>query len=107
MQPLLEQMRKENWRWPLIVWASVHCFGPLKSPNMNGQLRLNVIRFNRQTEEYFAPYSASLPLYVFNTFNLTAPVASYDGAHFALGVNKMKVKVLVNFIRLLGERGLW
>ena len=48
-----------------------------------------------------------LPLYVINFYNMTSQAASWDGSHYAKGVNFMKANIIFSFLDKLRQHGLF
>ena len=68
------------------------------------------VTFNRKVDGYIhreKHTTPSIPLFVFNTYNMTSGTTSFDGTHFGLGINVMKSKILFNFIEQLTLAGLF
>ena len=59
-----------------------------------------MIEFNRRMKEYLQPRGVD----VFDVFNLTLGLHSYDGTHYGPGVNMMKAQLLLNYLRELSHR---
>ena len=59
-----------------------------------------MIEFNRRMKEYLQPRGVD----VFDVFNLTLGLHSYDGTHYGAGVNMMKAQLLLNYLRELNHR---
>ena len=102
MEPILNLVQnKARSGWPKIVWITTHAQGSLKPVEFRGfQGNDKVIEFNRRMKEYLQPRGVD----VFDVFNLTLGLHSYDGTHYGPGVNMMKAQLLLNYLRELSHR---
>ncbi|XP_046374714.2 uncharacterized protein LOC124147909 [Haliotis rufescens] len=103
LHPLLDYLFKSRQAWPRVLWAGPHAPGILKTPRIPQQNYQSVLKYNSVINDYLT----SLTVPVFDTFNLTDGVMSFDGAHYGLGVNKVKVQILLNYIQELSDQGMW
>ncbi|KAL8571884.1 hypothetical protein ACOMHN_011476 [Nucella lapillus] len=101
IQPLMEQLR--NHTYPRILWAGTHAPGLLKTPRIPEQNGESVRRYNEDIGRFLRRWNVS----VFDTYNMTDGVMSFDGAHYGLGVNRVKVKVLLAHLLELTLQGVW
>jgi hypothetical protein len=92
-----------NRKWPLVIWGTAHAPGLLKTPTMPSQLAESIARYNSEMENFLT----SRNVHILRFFNLTHNVRSFDGAHFGLGVNRMKVQLFLNYLAELQRKGLW
>ena len=99
--PVLQRLR--NASYPKILWASTHAPGLMKTPRIQDQSSESVRRYNAKMEEFLRPWGVP----VFDTFNLTDGVMSFDGAHYGLGVNRVKVRILLAYLMELRQGHLW
>ena len=53
-----------------------------------------IIQYNQEMRRFLEPFEVP----VFDTFNLTVGVHSYDGTHYGFGVNMMKAQLFLNFL---------
>ena len=104
MSPLLSRMAARNLTWPKLLWVGVHQWGLLKSGlGYPTQSKVRVVDFNKQMGSFLD--RVGVP--VLDTFNLTGGVMSFDGAHFGLGVNKVKADIVLNYLLELQSKGQW
>ena len=104
MSPLLSRMAARNLTWPKLLWAGVHQWGLLKSGlGYPMQSNVRVVDFNKQMRSFLGRMGVP----VLDTFNLTGSVMSFDGAHFGLGVNKVKADIVLNYLLELQSKGQW
>ncbi|XP_067655649.1 uncharacterized protein [Haliotis asinina] len=101
--PVVDVIRKKKASWPKLIWFATHKFGIMKSPKMPKQLNSHVVAFNKRMSEALGKYH--IP--IFDTYNLTSGVMSMDGAHFGIGVNSMKVQMLLNYLVELKSKLHW
>ena len=101
MEPILNLVQnKARSGWPKIIWVTTHAHGSLKPVEFRGsQGNDKVIEFNRRMKDYLEPQGVD----VFDVFNLTLGLHSYDGTHYGPGVNMMKVQLLMNYLRALNH----
>ena len=95
LKPLIQLKEREKSYWPLIVWLPIHAPGSLKPieflPSQNQE---KIGLFNMAVREYLEPIGVP----IFDTFNLTLGVHSYDGTHYGFGVNMVKAQLFFNFL---------
>ena len=101
LRPMLEQLA--NLTYPRVLWAATHAPGLLKTPRIPEQSYESVQRYNAEIARFLR--ARHVP--VFDTFNMTDGVMSFDGAHYGLGVNKVKVEVLWAYLLELYLQHLW
>ncbi|XP_046574706.1 uncharacterized protein LOC124282728 isoform X2 [Haliotis rubra] len=98
-----DMIRKRKASWPKLIWFATHKFGIMKSPKMPKQENSHVAAFNKRMSAALGKYH--IP--IFDTYNLTSGVMSMDGAHFGIGVNSMKVQLLLNYLLELKSKLHW
>lgn len=82
-------------KWPRIVWFTVHAQGFLKP------MAYRQIQNNQKITEYNKLMSDKMKntgIDVFDVFPMTNGVHSYDGTHYGVGLNILKVQYLLNYI---------
>ena len=95
LKPMVQLKEQSASKWPLIVWLTTHAHGSLKPiAYLESQGNKKISRFNSDMRELLEP--VGIP--VFDTFNLTLGVHSYDGTHYGFGVNMMKAQLFMNFL---------
>nr|KAG5711798.1 hypothetical protein BaRGS_023562 [Batillaria attramentaria] len=101
--PLVHKMKSERLRRPQIVWATTHSFGLMKTPAFSSQTSETAMKYNDQMDALMR--FNRLP--VFDTFNLTKGLVSYDGVHYGLGANRVKVRIFLNYLLELYLKHKW
>ena len=95
LEPTLKIASRSTNGWPRIVWLTAHSAGPLKPLNFNKhQSNAVILSYNRKLTEFCESHGIA----VFDTFNMTLGVHSFDGTHFGFGVNILKAQVLLNHL---------
>lgn len=95
LEPAVRLVSTSKNGWPHLIWLSTHSMGPLKPINYHrDQGNPAILLFNNQLSEYCNLHNVTL----FDTFNMTTGVHSFDGTHFGVGVNTMKVQILLNYL---------
>ena len=95
LEPAFKLAATSTNGWPRIVWLTSHSAGPLKPLNFfRYQSNQVILPFNKDTSAFC--HSRGIP--VFDTFNMTLGVHSFDGTHYGFGVNMLKARVLLNFL---------
>ena len=95
VQPIITLKEQFKSQWPLLVWLTTQAPGSLKPlPFLGTQNAEKIFRFNQDMREFLELHGVA----VFDTFNLTLGVSSYDGTHYGFGVNMMKAQLLLNFL---------
>ncbi|KAK6188541.1 hypothetical protein SNE40_004698 [Patella caerulea] len=103
LSPIVTKRLALNQTWPKLLWAAPHAPGLLKTPRVPEQSHASVIKFNDNIRIYLSQWN--IP--IFDSFNLTDGVNSFDGAHYGLGVNLIKAKILIEYIGELRSREKW
>ena len=79
--------------WPKILWVELHAFsGYIRQ--VEGPTMKKIENFNKLVEEYLEKRGAK----VLKTFEITKNVKSYDGRHHGLGMNLLKVDLIMNYL---------
>ncbi|XP_046361618.2 uncharacterized protein LOC124138793 [Haliotis rufescens] len=101
--PVLREITHRNATQPLLLWANIHAPGMFKSPVMKGQIRSDFVRFNTNMAKFMGDRNIS----VFETFNLTDGMSSFDGTHYGMGINVVKSNILLHYIAELRHKNMW
>lgn len=95
LEPAVRMISTSKNGWPHLIWLSTHSMGPLKPINYHrDQGNPAILSFNDNLQKYCNEHNIT----VLDTFNMTRGVHSFDGTHFGIGVNMMKVQVLLNYL---------
>lgn len=94
LKPILRLRNTHNNNTqPDFIWFNTHAAGPLKPLMFQAtQGNKNILSFNRQLREFCNRNN----IVVFDTFNMTADVHSFDGTHYGSELNLLKVDLLIN-----------
>ncbi|XP_014662182.1 PREDICTED: uncharacterized protein LOC106805193 [Priapulus caudatus] len=95
LTPVVAEVRTHGQGWPKLLWVSVDHPGLLKPLPYR---RLQGIERCGPFSQKIARYLARFEVPVLNTVELTSDVSSYDGTHYAHGVNDVKVQILLNYV---------
>jgi len=98
LQPIV-QLRNKRMAFtnPVFVWLNTHSAGPLKPiPYQNTQGNHKIVRFNTFLREYCRRNS----VLVFDSFNITRGVHSFDGTHYGRAMNLLKVELLLHSLKM-------
>ncbi|XP_066935854.1 uncharacterized protein [Clytia hemisphaerica] len=101
LAPLI-QLRNERIGYsnPVIVWLNTHAAGLLKPIGyQKTQGNERILKFNSVLYDYCRRNS----IFVFDTFNMTKGVHSFDGTHYGKTLNQLKVEILLNSLRMLKD----
>ncbi|KAL8592924.1 hypothetical protein ACOMHN_050751 [Nucella lapillus] len=102
LQPILQTLKPSRHTSPHLLWAGVHQFGMLKSALLTKNS--NAARaYNKAIQQFLDLHNVSM----FDTFNLTDNVMSFDGTHYGYGLNVMKVNIFLHYIQELVALGKW
>nr|KAG5704857.1 hypothetical protein BaRGS_001328 [Batillaria attramentaria] len=88
------EMKSENITRPKIVWHATHAFGMKKSPRYQAQTIESVMKYNAAMKKFLESWQVP----IFDTFDMTKDLISYDGAHFGIGANKVKAQIFLNYL---------
>nr|KAG5706232.1 hypothetical protein BaRGS_019559 [Batillaria attramentaria] len=96
--PLL-QMMKSKGRCPglKLVWANNQAFGMLRRPYAPGKNYDDVLRHKAEMKQFLQEWDVP----VFDPYSMTTGLVSPDGVHYGLGANRMKARVVMNFLQEL------
>ncbi|XP_050400743.1 uncharacterized protein LOC126817677 [Patella vulgata] len=95
--------RVQNKTWPKFLWATPHCPGILKNGNIQAQAKPNVLKFMKEAADFLSP----LKIPIFNSYNMTEGMMSFDGNHYGHGMNYWKIQIIFNYIQELKDTGNW
>ncbi|XP_046327297.2 uncharacterized protein LOC124111591 [Haliotis rufescens] len=101
--PTLYYKDKNNRPWPKILWSASHAPGIMKSPKVLAQSYDSVKRYNGNMESFLRRWKVP----IFDTFNMTDGMTSFDGEHYGLGMNIAKANVLLSYLNELKIKGWW
>ncbi|PVD36283.1 hypothetical protein C0Q70_03261 [Pomacea canaliculata] len=102
--PLLHKMNSSSSSNPKLVWLAYHAPGLLTSTlDYPWQKPERILQYNQVMGEFLREWHVP----IFEAFNLTDGIASFDGAHYGLGINRVKVQILLNYILELRVKKLW
>ncbi|PVD36281.1 hypothetical protein C0Q70_03259 [Pomacea canaliculata] len=101
--PLLQKMNSSSMTYSKLVWMGIHSPGLLGSPNFPYQSYEAVKRYNKFIGQFLREWHVP----IFEAFNLTDGTASFDGEHYGLGVNRVKVQILLNYLLELRKKQMW
>ena len=101
LSPIIQlRNNRAGYSNPILVWLNTHSAGKLKPVGyQRTQGNHKIVGFNWQLREYCRRNS----VYVFDTFNLTQGVHSFDGTHYGQALNKLKVELLLNSLKMLAN----
>lgn len=91
----MDMLKSHGAKWPLFIWGTIHAPGLLKSPLFDWQGFDMIKQFNKDIAKYLARYRVP----ILDTFKMTSNTVSFDGSHYAQGVNMEKAQVLLNFLQ--------
>ncbi|XP_022800564.1 uncharacterized protein LOC111338354 isoform X2 [Stylophora pistillata] len=95
LEPAVQLVSTSRNGWPHLIWLSTHSMGPLKPINYHhDQGNPAILSFNENLLKYCNHHNITM----FDSFNMTMGVHSFDGTHFGVGVNTMKVQILLNYL---------
>ncbi|BFY99553.1 hypothetical protein BsWGS_02593 [Bradybaena similaris] len=80
---------------PRLLWLGAHAPGLLKSPRFAQQSSAGVEEFNAEITGVLRPWLVP----ALDTFSSSKGTVSVDGTHYGWGVNKLKVNMLLTYIR--------
>ena len=102
LKPILNLRDISNDSRPEIIWLNSHAAGPLKPLVYQArQGNQNILSFNRQLRDFCMRND----ILVFDTFNITADVHSFDGTHYGSEVNLLKVSMLIDSLMKISKFG--
>ena len=101
LEPIVKMKGKNSW--PVILFATPHSPGVLKSPRHGHQSRATIRKYIAAMTPVLRGHS--IPL--MDTFHLSEGVVSYDGTHFSLGMNRVKAQILFQWISHLKGSAQW
>ena len=79
--------------WPRIIWIGIHAvYGFLRMAT--GPSNLRIYNFNQEIYKYLRQYNIS----ILDSYPISKNLRSYDGRHYGVGFNMLKIQVLMNFL---------
>jgi hypothetical protein len=109
LRPLLKQLHEHHRKLnstrvnPRVLWAATHAPGLLKTARVVEQSAASVQRYNDEIGKFLQEWDVP----VFDTYHMTDGVMAFDGAHYGLGVNRVKVRILMQYLLDLTLKKLW
>lgn len=100
LNPIIELINENKETQSKIIWFNTHAAGylkPLTFQKTQGNDR--IIVFNKQLREFCHRNNID----VFDMYNITADVHSFDGTHYGSVVNALKVRLLIDGLVSLKE----
>jgi len=98
LKPLLNLRKVYMNSKPIIIWLNTHAAGPLKPMSFQDtQGNDKILKFN----DVMTKYCEDNAIFVFDSFNLTKGVHSFDGTHYGSSLNNLKVQLLLHGLRKL------
>ena len=93
LDPIVQTIRQSYTSKPLLVWLNTHSAGLLKPLSFQStQGNTQIQKFNNELLQYCFENS----IIVFDSFNITKGVHSFDGTHYGSALNQLKVNLLIN-----------
>nr|XP_012560501.2 uncharacterized protein LOC105846371 [Hydra vulgaris] len=93
LDPIVQLIRQASNSKPILVWLNSHSAGLLKPLSFQmTQGNEQIQKFNEELYKYCFQNS----IIVFDTFNITKGVHSFDGTHYGSALNQLKVNLLIN-----------
>lgn len=102
LEPVLEELKALNLPRHRLLWAA-HAAPGLRKPDGTTQSYDSVVKFNRRINAFMKVWQVP----IFDVFNLTDGVRSFDSTHYATGVNKLIVHMLFLYLRELDILHKW
>ncbi|XP_046346684.2 uncharacterized protein LOC124127333 [Haliotis rufescens] len=99
LKPVLDFMTKQPW--PKLMWMHLHAPSSMKRSNTQNEPQ--VIAFNERMSKLLKPHG--IP--IMPTYNMTIGVRSFDGTHYGIGINVLKAKIFINYLKELQTKGIW
>lgn len=87
------KLQRSKNGWPKFLWLSLHA--------LNGFLRLTQLPHNIKVKNYNDRVEAfwrERKVQVVDTFGLSEGIKSYDGRHYGLGLNALKMNIVLRMI---------
>ena len=96
---VLDVIESEGNGWPKIIWMGIHAVPNflLMEPLFHNE---GILKFNKQIHEYLRRRDVA----VIDTFDMSKRLLSYDGLHYGLGLNFLKVNMILNYLEEQYER---
>lgn len=92
LKPIFDTRKHYNNSNPLFIWLNTHAAGPLKPLIFQDTQGNEIIeKFNEQLRQFCRNNSVM----VFDSYNITKGVHSFDGTHYGSSINKLKIKLLL------------
>lgn len=93
VKKVLDVIELEGNGWPKVIWMGIHAVPDflLMNPLFDNT---GIARFNAGMHKYLR----SRDVYVIDTFDMSKDLFSYDGLHHGIGMNFLKVQILLNYL---------
>lgn len=99
IKKVLDVIESEGNGWPKVIWMGIHAVPNflLMNPLFHNE---GILKFNKQIHEYLRRRDVA----VIDTFDMSKRLLSYDGLHYGLGLNFLKVNMILNYLEEQYER---
>ena len=99
VKKVLDIIELEGNGWPKVIWMGIHAVPDflLMHPLFDNP---GIFKFNFKIHDYLQKRAVA----VIDTFNMSRALFSYDGLHYGVGLNFLKVQILLNYLEERFER---
>ena len=99
VKKVLDVIQLEGNGWPKVVWMGIHAVPNflLMNPLFDNP---GITKFNAKLHEYLRTRNVD----VIDTFDMSKDLLSYDGLHHGIGLNFLKIQILLNYLEERYER---
>ncbi|XP_065056954.1 uncharacterized protein LOC135685081 isoform X1 [Rhopilema esculentum] len=99
VKKVLDVIETEGNGWPKVIWMGIHAVPDflLMNPLFHNA---GILEFNNKIHNYLMRRGVA----VIDTFNMSKSLFSYDGLHYGIGLNFLKIQILLNYLEEKYER---
>ena len=99
VKKVLDVIETEGNGWPKVIWMGIHAVPDflLMNPLFHNA---GILEFNNKIHNYLRRRGVT----VIDTFNMSKGLFSYDGLHYGIGLNFLKIQILLNYLEERYER---
>ena len=91
---LWEKLQRSGKKWPKLIWVGLHGLaGFLKLSQIPHKGKLK--GFNSKVTDYWTKRNVT----IIDTYPLSEGIKSYDGVHYGLGLNHLKMHIILDTIK--------
>ena len=91
---LWEKLQRSEKKWPKLIWVGIHALDVFLKLSLTPHKR-KLKAFNSKVTDYWTERNVT----IIDTYPFSEGIKSFDGAHYGLGLNQLKMHIIVDTIQ--------